>query len=148
MENDILIENIEASWVLPLTHGELGGSYTGRFVFRCYLTPTQQLEAGRDYRSLLGQYAGMASDTEAQLSFALSQLKHRILKAPPFWSSTLQDSGYAGNIGDLNITSMVLDAAIRSEQLFKERIQKERDQILDRTIKVAEETVRKNASEE
>ena len=148
MDTDILIENSLATWTMPLTQGEVLGTYSGTFQFKTYLTPLQQLSAGREYRELLGSLSIQATDTEGQLAFALVQLKHRVIKAPPFWTSTLQDSGMAGNLADLNVIALVLDAAIRSENLFKEKIQKERDAVLDRTIKVGKELLQKNEMEE
>jgi hypothetical protein len=139
---DITIDGYEASWAMPRLEGELG-TYTGVFKFKCYLNPISQLQAGRDYRELLGSLAAQATDGEANLAFALTQLKHRIVSAPPFWTSTAQDDGgIQGNIGDINVILAVLDAAIRSEQLFKDKIAKEREALLNRSIKVAEKIVR------
>jgi hypothetical protein len=148
MDTDITIENGIATWILPQTQGDVHGTYTGTFQFRCYLDPIRQLQAGREYRELIGPNALLATETEGNLAFALTQLKHRILKSPPFWSSTLQDSTFAGNIGDLNIITMVLDAAIRAENLYKEMMTKERDAILERNIKVSEETIKKQSGEQ
>lgn len=141
--NDIILDGSTATWVLPPTDAQTGGTYTGRFVFRCFLTPTQSLQAGRDYRELLGQYGTMITEAEGSLAFALAQLRQRVLKAPPFWTSPLQDAGYAGNIGDTGIISIVLDFAIRSENLFKEKIKAERDVALEQSIKVAEDLLQK-----
>jgi hypothetical protein len=141
---DITITGNTASWTLPPTDGEILGTYTGTFHFKCYLTPLAQLEAGREYRALLGNLSTQASDTEGNLSFALVQLKHRIVKAPPFWTATLQDSAYAGNVPDLNIIALVLDRAIYAETLFKEKIAKEREDILNRAIQVGEKLAQKD----
>lgn len=141
--NDIVLEGNTATWQMPLTEGEIHGTYSGTFQFRCFLDPIRQLQAGREYRDLLGPNAMMATDNEGNLAFALVQLKHRITKAPPFWTSTLQESNMAGNIGDLNVITLVLDASIRAETLYKEKVQKERDLILERSIKLAEEKIQK-----
>lgn len=146
--NDIIINGNTATWTMPRVDGELGGTYTGTFIFRCYLDPIRQLQAGKEYRSLLGDLSSQASVAEGQLAFALTQLKHRILSSPPFWSSTLQESGIAGNIGDLNVIGLVLDAAILSESLFKEKIQKEREEILEHVIKAGEEALEKQTKGE
>lgn len=144
--NDIIIEGSTARWNMPRMEGELG-TYTGSWTFRCYLTPLQQLQAGREYRQYLGEHAGQATETEANLAFALGQLKQRVIKAPPFWTSTIQESGIAGDIADLAIVAAILDAAIRSETLFKDKISKERQSILDRSIKMGEDTLKKQAEE-
>jgi hypothetical protein len=147
--NEILITGNTAKWVLPLSQGEVLGSYSGAFEFKCYLTPTQMLEAGREYRSLLGNLPEYASEKEKNISFALVELKYRIIKSPPFWTATLQDSGYAGNIPDLNIIVMVLEKAMIAESMFQERLQKEKESLLDSTIRSAEALAdKKNRGEE
>src|SRR5271165_3824267 len=99
MENkfNIIIENSTATWVMTPIQGELGGTYNGVFKFRCYLTPLQILSASKEHRELLGQYGGLATPIEENLSFALTQLKQRVLQSPPFWTSTLQESNMPGN---------------------------------------------------
>jgi len=139
MENDILIDGSVATWIMPRSEGNLGGTYVGTFTFRCYLDPISQLQAGREFREMLGSFGSNASEIEINLAFALTQLKHRIITAPAFWAS----DGMPGNIGDLNIISLVHNAAIRSEDLFAQRIQDERNAILDRSIKTAEELLKK-----
>jgi hypothetical protein len=107
------------------------------------------LEAGREYRSLLGNLPEYASEKEKNISFALVELKYRIIKSPPFWTATLQDSGYAGNIPDLNIIVMVLEKAMIAESMFQERLQKEKESLLDSTIRSAEALAdKKNRGEE
>lgn len=136
--NEIILTGNTAKWTLEPTQGEVSGTYQGHFEFRCYLTPTQILEAGREFRSLLGGLPEHASSKEKNIAFALVELKYRVIKAPPFWYSTLQDSGYAGNLADLNILVLVLEKAMVSESLFQEKIQKDRESLLERTIKSAE----------
>ncbi|CAM6005486.1 unnamed protein product [Sphagnum balticum] len=128
---------------MPPTVGDLGGTYTGVFEFRTFLDPIRILQAGREYRELLGGLAIQADDLEVKLAQILIQLKYRIVKAPPFWTSTEQDSGMSGNIGDMNIIGMVFDAATRAEDMFKEKIEKEKQAALDRTIKAGEALLEK-----
>jgi hypothetical protein len=146
--NDISIEGNIATWRMSPMEGEIGGTYTGTFTFRCFLDPIRQLQAGREYREFLGSHAIGASEFEGRIAFSLSQLKHRVITAPPFWTSTQQDSGMNGNIGDINIIFWVLDAAIRSEELYKDRMLKEREEILNRTIKKTEQTIKEENKNE
>lgn len=148
MNNDIILNGSEATWIMPRMEGQLGGTYIGSWTFRCYLDPLRSLQAGREYRELLGSLAIQASDTESDLAFALVQLKHRVLAAPAFWTSTESSSGIPGNIGDLNVIAAVLDAAMRSEELFKMKIAKEREEVLERTIKAGEDLLQKKAKGE
>ena len=138
MDADIVFENNVARWVMNKMDGEMGGTYSGTFAFRPFLNPIQQLQAGREFRELLGSLGNQASESEVNLAFALSQLKQRIISAPPFWTSTKQESGIEGNVGDLNVIAAVLDAAIRAENVFKTRVEEERQRDLDRSIEVAE----------
>lgn len=142
--SEITLDNSISTWKMPLTQGSLGGSYTGTFTFKTFLDPLTQLQAGRELRELLGSLGGQATEVEWSLAYALTQLKHRILTAPPFWTSTQQSSGISGNVGDLNIIEIVMAAAMLSEQLFKEKIEKEREQILNNTIKTIENLLKKD----
>ena len=148
MNEDITISGSVASWRLPPTIGDLGGTYTGNFEFRTFLDPMKSLQAGREYRELLGSLAIQADDAEVNLAWALIQLKHLVIKAPPFWTNTEQESGIAGNIGDLNIITLVMDAAMRAQMVFKEKISKERYQVLDQTIKAGEKLLQKKGQED
>ena len=142
IENEITFSGNIASWTMPPTNGDIQGTYTGTFEFRAFLDPLRQLEAGRQYRELLGSLGNFADETEVRLAFALTQLKYRILKAPPFWSSTLQESGIAGNIGDINIVALVLEAANTAETLYRDKMKTERDGLVDKAIKLAEQRVK------
>lgn len=146
--NDIIITGSIAKWTLPPTQGEVLGTYMGPFEFRTFLTPTQILESGREYRSLLGGFPEYASEKDKELAFALAELKYRIVKAPPFWGSTMQESGYAGNIPDTNIIMTVYVKAMVAESMFKEKLNKDSEALLERTIKAAEALVNvKNKAE-
>lgn len=148
MENsDIILNGSEATWSMPQTDGTLGGTYKGTFVFRCYLDPIRELQAGREFRELLGSLSIDAPAAERELAWALTQLKHFVLKSPPFWSSTLQDGGIQGNISDLNIISLVMDASYRACVLFKEKIKADRESVLDKTIKSAEKLLQESNEE-
>lgn len=150
MENtDIVIENTTATWTIPPeTSGEILGTYAGTFNFRCYLTPTQELQAGREYRALLGPNGVLAGEHEAQMAYCLTQLKHRIITSPPFWTGHQSDDGQSGNIPDLRVLLLILDAAMRSEQLFKNKVKEEREARLKASIEIAEKRVKENALEE
>lgn len=150
-KTDIIIDGQTATWIMPATQGAYGGLYTGTFQFRCLLDPLRILQAGREYRELLGKNAILADESDADLAFALTQLKHRVLKSPPFWTSTTQDpqfADFAGNLPDLNIITLVLDAALRAEGLYKDKMIEEREAILNRSIKVAEKNIKVDQGKE
>lgn len=134
---DIIIQGTQATWEMNLT-GEINGTYTGSFVFRCFLTPTQRLAAGREYRELLGNHPTLAEPHEDNLAFSLCQLKYRIISAPPFWTSTLQANNMAGDLPDENIIDSVLESAIAAELKYKAQLKNKKKDAIERAKKAAE----------
>jgi hypothetical protein len=126
--SDIMVESNTAIWNIQLT-GDIAGSYMGLFKFRCYLNPLQQIAANREYREMLGTNPSFASEHESFLAYALTQLKYRIISAPPFWASA-NPSSLGGDIADENIISAVLDAALTSEIKFKSQLKKRKGEAL------------------
>jgi hypothetical protein len=137
---DIQIDNNVARWDIS-TNGDINGLYTGTFVFRCFLTPTQKLAAGRDFRELIGPNNIQASDHEDNLAFTLSQLKHRVLTAPPFWSSSVGMNGLHGDIPDEKVLDVILEAALASEFKHSAILQEKREKELERAKKLTEAVV-------
>lgn len=135
--SDIIIEGNTALWDIRLD-GDINGTYTGSFRFKCFLTPTQRLAASREYRELLGPNPTIALEHEDNLAFALSQLKHRIISAPPFWTSTLQSSNVAGDLPDENIIMAVLDAAVGAELKYKAQLKTRKLEAIEKAKKAAE----------
>jgi len=97
--SDIVIDGNVATWNIAV-EGDISGTYHGVFKFKCFLTPTEKLAAGRDYRELLGTNAALAFKREDDLALTFAQLKYRILAAPPFWSSAIGVNGQTGDIPD------------------------------------------------
>jgi hypothetical protein len=135
--SDIIISGSIATWELK-EEGKYNGTYVGTFKFKCFLSPTAKIYANREYRELLGVNPVMAGEHESFLAYALTQLKHRIIESPPFWTSTLQSSSFAGDIPDENIITKVLDAAIRSEVKYAEELKSKRDKVIQKAKKLAE----------
>lgn len=135
--NDILIEGNTASWEVRLD-GDIQGTYTGTFKFRCYLTPTQRLAASREHRELVGPHASLAPTHDDNLAFSLSQLKYRVLSAPPFWAS----NGISGDIPDSNVIDAVLEAAIAAELKYKAQLKQKKNDAIQRAKKAAEDLLK------
>src|SRR5581483_5180630 len=144
--SDVIIEGNTARWDMRI-EGSIYGTYTGTFRFKCFLTPTEKLSAGRKYRELLGPNPTIALEHEDNLAFALAQLEHRIISAPPFWSSTLQQNGQAGDIADENVVHEALDAAIAAQLKFAAQLQQKKKEVLENARKAAERLL-KNQDEE
>ena len=146
-DNEITITGNIATYVMPPTSSEILGTCTGTFQFKTYLTPLEEIQAGKELRALLGDLGSQASEKEIDCAFALVQLKYRVIKSPPFWSSTLQDSPYSGNIPDGNIIGMIINKAMRAETMYKELLFNERETILNHAIKKGEELLRKQSGQ-
>lgn len=121
---DLIIEGNTATWDMRL-EGDIQGVYAGSFRFKCYLSPLQQIAANREYREIMGPNPTFASEHESFLAYALTQLKYRIVSAPPFWASQ-SPAALAGDIADENIISAVLDAALGSEIKYKSQLKKKK----------------------
>jgi len=134
---DITIEGNVGSWEMRL-EGEIQGTYTGTFKFRCFLTPTQRLAAGREHRELLGANPTLATEHDDNLAYSLSQLKYRIISAPPFWTSTMQANGMSGDLPDENIIDSVLEAAIAAQLKFTAQLKKKKGDAIERAKRAAE----------
>lgn len=135
--SDIIIEGNTATWEIKL-EGDINGTYLGNFRFRCYLTPTQRLAASREYRELLGANPTLAETHIDNLAFALTQLKYRIISAPPFWTSSLSTTNMSGDLPDENIIQATLDAAISAELKYKAQIKVKRSDAIQKAKKAAE----------
>lgn len=134
---DIILEGNTATWEMK-EEGDVQGTFTGKFRFRCFLTPTQKIAANREYRELMGDNIVMAPEHESFLAYSLTQLKYRIIDSPPFWQSTLKTSGIAGDLPDENIITIVLNAAVNSELKYKDGIKDKKLEALERAKKAAE----------
>lgn len=130
---DIIIEGNTAKWDMKVD-GDINGTYIGEFRFRCFLTPVQQIAANREYRDMLGPNMTMAPEHESFLAYCLTQLKYRILSAPPFWGS----SSVPGDIPDDNVLLKVLDAAVSAETKFRGNIKKKKEEAIQKAMKAAE----------
>lgn len=120
--SDIIIDGAVDSWDMRI-EGDILGTYAGAFKFRCYLTPLQQIAAERERRELLGAHGLYAQEHESFLAYALTQLKHRIVAAPPFWTSQ-SPASMAGDIADENVIAAILDAALGAEIKYKSQLKK------------------------
>jgi hypothetical protein len=127
-DTDIILNHDNtAAWEVKFD-SEILGSIRGQFIFKTFLNPIEILSAGKLYRDLLGPNSHEASEQERFLAFSLSQLKYRIVKAPPFWQT---DSIVSGNIPDLNLVSLILEKAISAESLYKDKLKEKRTKALE-----------------
>lgn len=144
---DITIEGHQAKFNLA-AHGAINGTYAGEFTFRCFLSPTQQIAANRMYREMLGTNPTLAGEHETFLAYALSQLKYRVLSAPPFWTATEQINGIAGDILDEEIITQVLDAAVHAQLKYKHELEKKKMELIERARQQAEKILNNQEDDE
>lgn len=133
---DIVIENDIAIWKIE-KEGFFNGTYAGIFKFRCFLSPSQILQAGREYRELLGPHELMAERHETLLAYALAQLKQRVLQAPPWWSATIQNGTIAGDIPDEDVLTAILDAAWAAQVKYAHMLKKRKEDAITRAKRAA-----------
>jgi hypothetical protein len=129
--SDIAIEGNTATWGMRI-EGDIHGTYAGAFRFRCYLSPLQQIAADRERRELLGNTLVGVDEHVSFLAYALTQLKYRIVTAPPFWTSA-NPATLAGDIADENVIGAVLDAALGSEIKYKSQLKKKKLEAINRS---------------
>lgn len=134
---DIKIEGDVATWEMRM-EGDIEGTYVGVFKFRCYLTPLQNIAAGTEQRALLGANMALATEHDSFLAYSLTQLKQRVIQAPPFWSSAGVNKSHNGDLPDENVIEAILDAAIRAEIKYKAERRKGKEEAIVRANKAIE----------
>lgn len=144
---DIHIEGNQATWNIS-TVGDILGTYTGTFRFKCFLTPSERLAAGRLYRELLGSNPTLVTEHEDNLALTLSQLKFRIISGPPFWSSAIGLDEIAGDIPDEMVLNSILDAASASELKFLAQLQEKKKDLIEKAKKAAEKVLEQDDEDE
>ena len=114
---DIILSANIATWEMRM-EGAYTGTFSGTFRFRCFLSPTQRIAIGREQRDLLGPMANLAPNDETMFVVMLTELKYRILEAPPFWAAA-SGSGYQGDILDENVLTEVFAAALDADLKYR-----------------------------
>lgn len=122
-KSQITIDQGIATWEMTF-QSKLNETYMGVFKFKTLLTPMEIMQIDRDYRELIGPTAPtLVDNTVNNLAFCASQLKHRIIKSPPFWDDG--NTRYPGTQikGGEDLLVFVLEAAILAETTYKESLQ-------------------------
>ena len=145
--DDLVVENNTAKW--DISHsGDINGLYTGTFVFKCFLTPSEKLAAGRQYRELLGTNPVVVSEHEDNLAFSISQLRYRVISAPPFWASSVGVNGVVGDLPDEKVLDVILQASLSAEFKYLALLQDKKEKALEKAKKVAESISENKESDE
>lgn len=139
--SDIHIEGNVGVWNINV-NGSINGTYIGTFRFKGFLTPTEQISADRERRELLGSsQPTMIPEHESFLAYALTQLKYRIVSAPPFWSAA-KNGSIEGDLPDENVITAVLDAALGTEIKYRNQLNAKKVDALKRAIAAAENAMK------
>jgi len=144
--SDIVIEGNIATWSLSMS-GDINGTYHGTFKFKCFLTPTEKLAAGRLYRELLGANAALAFKEEDNLAFYIAQLKYRVVSAPPFWTSAIGVNGEAGDLPDTNVLNAISEAAMTAELKYIATLQNKKENMIKKAKESAEKMLAQKEGE-
>lgn len=130
-EDDIRIDpDGNGLWEINLT-GKIGGTYQGLFKFRSVLSPIQQISADREYRELLGKNAELVSTHIENYAVILTQLKQRIIEAPPFWNDGA--SAFPGShIRDDEVLDAVFRASVMAETKYRKQLTEKHKQSIER----------------
>ena len=143
--SDITLEGNKATWTIK-SLGDINGLYLGTFVFKTYLNPMEQIRANRDFRELMGPNPSSAPEHESFLAYALTQLKHRIISAPPFWNSARFEN-MEGNIPDEGVITDILGAATDAEVLYRKQLKKMKKDSITMARQAAEEMIKRKEEE-
>jgi hypothetical protein len=134
LPNDVFINPDGTASFQLNAEGDFLGTCTGLFKFKTFLTPLEQLSASRDYRALVGPNPELMSDSERYMAICLSQLKYRIISAPPFWKT---GEAFDGNV-DFNILSIIFDRALSASLIYKDHLVKKKEE----SLKTAQEALK------
>jgi len=121
-------------------------TYEGVFKVKSGLSPFDELAAGRDMRTLLGDHGVQALDHEVNVAYGLSQLRQRIIDAPDFWTSKTRE-GFGGADIDANIIIHVLNMSIEAEVQNNKRLKEEAKKRLKQMAAALDEHDAKEAAE-
>jgi hypothetical protein len=143
----ILNEDATAKFDINVLGETTKQTYLGTFEVNCILSPLEEIEADKTYRSLLGDTAMLMADQRVkEITFALSQLKVRLISFPPFWENHIIGGGH---IKDYNVIFQVLDLAIKATNMYKEKLQKEAEVIKETLTKaIKTKKIKKEVKEE
>jgi hypothetical protein len=116
--SDIKLDGSIAEFHISEIGKNSGETFTGDFTVKCFLSPIDIIKADKLNRDLLGEISPhLAGQDASNMSFALSQLKYRVVKSPAGWKNTEIDGGHL----DINIIIKVLNTAVEAQTLYKKR---------------------------
>lgn len=109
-------------------------TYLGTFKVYCILTPMQFIDSDKTYREMIGDvHPENAHEHTTAISFALAQLKYRVIECPPFWQHPKMPGGHLR--GADNIIMEIFNMAINAEQTYRKSQEKEQKEIEDKLAK-------------
>lgn len=130
MEIDIDYNMGTAEFFVNLEAAADKSTYKGNFKVKCVLSPLDYIQSDGTYRELLGKTnPQFANEYVAQLAYALSQLKYRIISNPSWFDNSV--NGIKGSNVDDRILLYVLDKAIQAEEQYRKGIEEKYNKAKD-----------------
>ena len=130
MEIDIDYNMGTAEFFVNLEAAADKSTYKGNFKVKCVLSPLDYIQSDGTYRELLGKTnPQFANEYVAQLAYALSQLKYRIISNPSWFDNSV--NGIKGSNVDDRILLHVLDKAIQAEEQYRKGIEEKYNKAKD-----------------
>lgn len=124
-----------ATFMVNIESGVTKTTYRGVFKVKCVLSPLEYIHADGFYRELIGKSnPQFVADYVAQLCYALSQLKYRVMDCPDWFKN--KETGILGSGVDDNVLLFVLDKTVDCELQYREGI-KERYEKARESVKKA-----------
>jgi hypothetical protein len=142
MDIDIDFNLGVASFLVNMESSTTKETYKGPFKVKCILSPIEYIKADAMYRDFLGKTnPQFANAYVSQLSYALSQLKFRIIESPAWFQNT--ENNISGSFVDDIILLHVFERAVECEEEYRKGI-KER---YDNARKKVQEALEKQKTE-
>jgi len=122
MDRDINYHMATATFYIDMVAAGNRSTYKGAFEVKCLISPLELIRSDALYRKLLGDTnPNYASDYVGSLSYALSQLKYRVVSSPAWYSNGTDIDG--SHIDDA-ILLKIFDDAIECEAEYRLGIDK------------------------
>lgn len=121
MENNIDYYMGTATFEVNIEAAADKATYKGQFKVKCVLSPFEYIKSDAMYRELLGKVNPQyANEYVNQLSYALAQLKYRVMEAPSWFE---EHNGIKGSNVDDKVLLYVFDQAVSCEEEYRTGIE-------------------------
>jgi len=119
--------------------------YFGNFKIKCLLNANEYVKANKEFSDQMG-LNGSINEAE-EISFALIQLRHRLLETPPFWKS---ENGVinGGDLEDYNVITHIFNTCMEAEKQYKEMMEENYNKTKEKVEKQRQAILKQNKENE